>query len=167
MRALFSIPSSPGAVLGVNNLRAQKHSACVTKPTPYSNSTHFSGHFAYHIAFPFVITWQSGSCQAQQTATTLLCTWPRAHSCDSQSHSLITFYLTCNTLLPSLLLLSSTFNLYSHSTIFSQPLLSWSSLPFATLPILWFTSLQTIPTPQLTLLSTTLCHHSHYIQHSP
>ena len=28
----------------------------VTKPTPYSNSTHFSDHFAYHIAFPFVIT---------------------------------------------------------------------------------------------------------------
>ena len=30
--------------------------ASVTKPTPYSNSTHFSDHFAYHITFPFVIT---------------------------------------------------------------------------------------------------------------
>ena len=29
MRALFGIPSSPGAVLGVNDLRAQKHSAQV------------------------------------------------------------------------------------------------------------------------------------------
>ena len=29
--------------------------ASVTKPTPYSNSTHFSDHFAYHITFPFVI----------------------------------------------------------------------------------------------------------------
>ena len=27
----------------------------VTKPTPYSDSTHFSDHFAYHIALPFVI----------------------------------------------------------------------------------------------------------------
>ena len=26
----------------------------VTKPTPYSNSTHFSDHFAYHIAFPLL-----------------------------------------------------------------------------------------------------------------
>ena len=58
----------------------------VTKPTPYSNSTHFSNHFAYHITFPFVITWRSGSCQAQRTATELLCTWPRAHSRDCQPH---------------------------------------------------------------------------------
>ena len=27
----------------------------VTKPTPYSNSTHFSDHFAYHITFSFVV----------------------------------------------------------------------------------------------------------------
>ena len=26
----------------------------VTKPTPYSNSTHFSEHFAYHITFPLL-----------------------------------------------------------------------------------------------------------------
>ena len=61
-------------------------SCTVTKPTPYSNSTHFSDHFTYHITFPFVITWQSGSCQAHQTATTLLHTWPGAHSHDCQPH---------------------------------------------------------------------------------
>ena len=30
------------------------HWEAVTKPTPYSNSTHFSDHFAYHIAFPLL-----------------------------------------------------------------------------------------------------------------
>ena len=31
----------------------------VTKPPPYSNSTHFSDHFGYHIAFPLL------SCDSQ------------------------------------------------------------------------------------------------------
>ena len=152
---------------------AQSVITTVTKPTPYSDSTHFSDHFAYHITFPFVIMWQSGSCQAHRTATTLLGTWPRAPSCDCQPHHVIVgltlylpFTLLANILLPSPLLLSSTFNLYSHSTMFSPLLLSWSPLPFATLPILQFTVLPIIPTPQLTLLSTSLCHCSHHIQHS-
>ena len=37
-------------------LLLRSRGSIVTKPTPYSNSTHFSDHFAYHIAFPFVIT---------------------------------------------------------------------------------------------------------------
>ena len=67
--------------------------------------------------------------------------WLSASSCDSQSHLLITFYLTCDTLLSSPLLLSITFNLYSHPMTLSQLLLSLSPLPFATLPILQFTTL--------------------------
>ena len=53
-------------------------------------------------------------------------TWLSASSCDSQSHSLITFYLTRNILLSSPLLLSITFNLYPHPTTHSQLLLSLS-----------------------------------------
>ena len=73
----------------------------VTKPTPYSDSTHFSDHFTYNIVFPFVIMWQSGSCQAHWTATMLLCTWPRACSCDCQPHH-VTVSFTPNYLLPYL-----------------------------------------------------------------
>ena len=101
---------------------------------------------------------------AHMTKSSLM--WLSASSCDSQSHSLITFYLTCNILLSSPLLLSITFNLYSHSTTLSQLLLSLSPLPFATLPILRFTSLQTILTLQPIPLSDYLCHHSLYIGHS-
>ena len=68
-------------------------------------------------------------------------TWLSASSHDCQSRLLITFYLTCNQLLSSPLLLRTTFNLYSHSTMLSQLLLSLSPLPFATLPILRFTTL--------------------------
>ena len=141
----------------------------VTKPTPYSDSTYFSNHFACHIAFPFVITWQSGSLNSHHTLphmTKSSLTWLSASSHDSHSHSLITFYLTCDTLLPSPLLLIFTFNLYSHPTTFSHLLLSLSSLPFATLPILQFIPLPSIPTPQHTLLSDYLCHCSSYTHHS-
>ena len=93
----------------------------------------------------FVVTWQSGSCQAHWTTTMLLGTWPRASSCGSQPHHMtvsltpyFTFYLTHNTLLPSPLLLSSTSNLYSHSMTYSQLLLyaDWATLcvPYSTLP---------------------------------
>ena len=92
--------------------------------------------------------------------------WLSASSRDSQSHLLITFYLTCDILLSSPLLLSLTVNLHSHSMTFSHPLLSLSPLPFATLPILWFTTLPIIPTPCPTPLSNYLCHHSLHICHS-
>ena len=128
-----------------------------------------------HIILPFplyhvtvrLMSGSSNSHHAPAHMTKSSFTWLSASSHDSQSHSLITFYLTCNTLLSSPLLLSSTFSLYSHSSTLSHLLLSLSPLPFAILLILWFISLQTIPTPQLTPLSTSLCHHSHYIQHSP
>ena len=144
----------------------------VTKPTPYSDSTHFSDHFAYHIAFlcyHMTVRLMSGSSNSHHalvhmTKSSLMSLSASSH--DSQSHSLSTFYLTHDTLLSSPLLLSSTFNLYSHSMTFSHLLLSLSPQPFATLPILWFTPLPNIPTPQHTPLSTSLCHHSHYIQHS-
>ena len=122
---------------------------CVTKPTPYSNSTHFSNHFAYHIAFPFVITWWSGSGQAHWTATMLFSTWLRAHSRDCQPHhmtvSLTSILTPWHTPTPSLVchLYLSPFSLY------------YNSLP---LPI--------IPTPCPTPLSNYLCHHSLYIHHS-
>ena len=85
----------------------------VTKPTPYSNSTHFSDHFAYHIIFSFVITWRSGSCQAHQITTTLLGTWPRATSHDSQPHH-VTVSLT------SLFTFNLVFSL--HDTLSASPL---------------------------------------------
>ena len=145
----------------------------VTKPTPYSNSTHFSDHFAYHITFPFIITWWSGSCQAHQTATMLLCTWPRAHSRDCQPHH-VTVSLTLY--LPFTLLATHSCLLHYYSALpLTFTLTPWCSLTFslvchlylATLPILQFISLPSIPTPHCTLLSGYLCHHSHYICHSP
>ena len=144
----------------------------VTKPTPYLNSTNFFDHFAYYIAFLCyhmtvrVMSGSSNSHHAPVHMTKSSLMWLSASSHDSHSHSLFTFCLTHDTLLPSPVLLSTTFNLYSHSTTFSHLLLSLSPLPFATLPILQFTSLPTIPTPRHTLLSNYLCHHSHYIRHS-
>ena len=138
----------------------------VTKPTSYSNSPNFSNHFAYHIAFlcyHVTVRLMAGSSNSHHTPvhmTRSSLMWLLASSHDSQSHSLFTFYLTCNTLLPSPLLLSSTFNLCSHSMTLSHLLLSLSSLPFATLLILQFTPLPSILTPQCSLLSGYLCHHS-------
>ena len=43
-------------MLLAGNSRELMQEVNVTKPTPYSDSSHFSGHFAYHIASPFVIT---------------------------------------------------------------------------------------------------------------
>ena len=127
-----------------------------------------------HIILPFplyhvTVRLMSGSSNSHHTPqhmTKSSLMWLSASLCDSQSHSLITFYLTCNTLLSSPLLLSITFNLYSHSTTLSHLLLSLSPLPFATLPILWFIPLPNIPTPQCTPSSDYLCHHSLYIHHS-
>ena len=109
---------------------------CVTKPNSYSNSTHFSDHFAHHIAFLCyhvtvrLMLGSSDSHHAPVHMTKSSLMWLSASSCDCQSHFLITFCLTCNTLLPSPLLLSSTFNLYSHSTTLSHLLFSLSSSTF-------------------------------------
>ena len=118
----------------------------------------------YHVT----VRLMSGSMNSHHTPqhmTKSSLTWLSASSHDSQSHSLITFYLTCDILLSSPLLLTFTFNLYSHSTTFSYLLLSLSPLPFATLPILQFIILPIVPTPCSTPLSDYLCHHSLYIHH--
>ena len=102
---------------------------CVTKPTPYSNSMHFSDHFAYHITFPFVITWWSGSCQAQRTATTLLRTWPRAYSCDCQPHHMT---VSLALYLPFTLLATHSCLLHYYSALPLTIILTpWHSLTFS------------------------------------
>ena len=83
----------------------------------------------------------SNSYHAPAHMTKSLLTWLSASSHDSQSCSLITFYLTCNTLLSSPLLLSFTFNLYSHSTTLSHLLLSLSPLPSCHSPYIMIHSL--------------------------
>ena len=124
--------------------------------------------YCLSLCYHMMVRLMSGSVNshhAPQHMTKSSLTWLSASSHDSQSHLLITFYLTCNTLLSSPLLPTFTFNLYSHSMMFSHLLLSLSPLPSATLPILWFTSLPIIPTPHPTPLSDYLCHHSLYTCH--
>ena len=89
--------------------------------------------FCLPYCLPFVVTWLSGSCQAPWTATMLLCTWPRGHSHDCQSHHVtvsLIFYL------PFTLL-----------TTYSQLLLCYSALP-----------LTSILTPQCSLHFSLVCH---------
>ena len=94
---------------------------------------------SYHLSLCYHVTVRlmSGSSDSHHTPahmTKSSFTWLSASSHDSQSHLLITFYLTCNTLLSSPLLLSLVFNLYSHSTMLSHLLLSLSPLPFCHSP---------------------------------
>ena len=102
------------------------------KTNPIFELYAFFRSFCIPYCLSFVVTWQSGSSNSHHTLvhmTKSLLMWLSASSCDSQSHSLITFYLTHNILLPSSLLLSFTFNLYSHSMMLSYLLLSLSPLP--------------------------------------
>ena len=111
---------------------------------------------SYHLflCYHMTVRLMSGSSNSHHAPTHMTkssLTWLSASSCDSQSHSLITFYLTCNILLSSPLLLSFTFDLYSHSTTLSHLHLSLSPLPFC-------------HSPYITIHS--LTNHSHSMTHS-
>ena len=103
------------------------------KTNPIFELLTFFRSFCLPYRFPFVVTWLSGSCQALWTATTLLCTWPRAHSHECQFHH-VTVSLTLY--LPFTLL-----------TTHSQLLLCYSTLP-----------LTSILTPQCSLHFSLFCH---------
>ena len=83
---------------------------------------------SYHLSLCYHVTVRlmSGSLNSHHAPahmTKSLLTWLSASSCDSQSHSLITFYLTCNALLSSPLLLSFTFKppFSLHNTLSPSP----------------------------------------------